>query len=57
MSCQDIYYAFNIMNIWLKTINNPYYFPPKPKAKPAKVTRINSTSIDYALSMKGRMGY
>ena len=37
LSCQDLYYAKNIMNVWLKILSNPFYFPPKIKKKQPKV--------------------
>lgn len=33
LSCQDLYYLNNILNVWMKIMTNPFYFPPKPVKK------------------------
>lgn len=52
LACQDVYYVYNIMKVWSKIMSNPYYFPPKIKAKQEKVTDINPNAVKFAKSMK-----
>lgn len=44
LSCQDLYYAMNVMNVWTKILSNPYYFPKGSRRKP-KPAKINPNAV------------
>ena len=52
LSCQDLYYACNVMNVWMKILSNPYYFPPKSKLNKRKTGPINPNAVKFAEKMK-----
>lgn len=51
ISCQDIFYIMNIMKVWKRIMNNPYYFAPKIVSKVVGERKIKDTEIAYAKKM------
>jgi hypothetical protein len=52
LACQDLYYINNIIKVWLKIMNNPYYFPPKIIRRSQNFPEINPYSVKFAYAMK-----
>ena len=52
ISCQDIYYFWNIFKLWSSLFKNKFFFLPKEPPKKKVKTKINPTSIEFTSKME-----